>query len=130
MSYVGVSQDPGIIPPKGKKLGHRVRHATSRNQIHLTPLLFAPIPTDPQSPLKICPTCRVHHPVKTLHIWVDGGGSALVAGGVLQLLRRAGMDGFVLESSTTKPPTLRVGAGKTREAVDFANRTQVVYNFR
>lgn len=126
--YVGVTEDPDIIPPKGKKLGHTIRHATSRSGLHLTPLLFAPIPTEQDgNPPKVCPTCRTHHPVKTLHIWVDDTGTAIVSGGVLQLLRRAGMDGYTLEGSTKTPPALKVGQGKTRAEVDYSNRATVVY---
>ena len=76
---------------------------------------------------RVCPTCQTHHPVKTLHIWTGPGGEAMVSAGVLELLRRAGMGGFVLEGHTKKPPPLLVGRDG-RAVQDNRNRAQVVYH--
>lgn len=112
---------------KKKPLGHSLLHATDKNACRLVPLMWLPIETPPGQPVKICPTCRVHHPVKTMHIWIGPNGEALVSQGVLDLLQRAGMDGFALAGSTTTPPALRIGDGKTREQMDNSNRAQIIY---
>ena len=64
------------------------------------------------------------HPVKTLHIWVDDTGMAMVSQKMLDRLTSIGMDGFTLVSSTNDPPPLKLGAGIGRPEVDYDNRTQ------
>ena len=83
---------------ESNRRGHIVRHATSRSGMHLTPLLDQPIPTPAGQQIKVCVTCQVHHPCKTLHIWTDDKGDATVSDGVYELLKKVGMDGFVLQS--------------------------------
>lgn len=111
------------------RLGHQIRHATARSGMHLTPIMHKPIPDQPDgTPIKICPTCRVHHPVKTLHLYLDDTGSALVSDGVLDLLRSVGMDGFTQVGNTDKPPPLKLGSGQGRTEMDYENRSQVIYS--
>lgn len=118
------------MPKKKKAVGHRVRHTTDRMACRVTPIMSKPIPTPPGQKPKICPTCQIHHPVKCLHIWIEPDGSALISQGVLEMLQGVGMDGFVLEGATEKPPPLQIGTGKTRPAMDNANRAQVIYSMQ
>lgn len=108
------------------KLGHVVRHLTARSGVHLTPIMSIPMIDHSNSPTSICPSCHVWHPVKTLHIWVDDTGKAMISQGVLDLLNLATppMDDFALEGSTTDPPPLKAGAGIGRPEVDYENRAQ------
>lgn len=124
-----VAKDVEVMPAKGVALGHKIVHATSRSQIHLTPIMSMPIPIPTDgSPVKICPTCQVNHPVKTLHIYVDDVGCATVSGGVLLLLKGVGMDGYTQQGHTDNPPPLKIGQGKTRKQMDYSNRAQVIYS--
>lgn len=111
-----------------KKSGHQLRHPEARNQCYLVPLLGKPLPTPPGQPVKICPTCRVHHPVKVLHLWLGPAGECLVSDGVLTELKAAGMAGFVLAGHTDDPPPLVIGDGRSRAAMDHDNRAQVIYS--
>ena len=116
-----------LLTRESNRRGHYIVHATSRSQLHLTPILSIPMVDVPNSPTSICPTCQVWHPVKTLHIYVDDVGKATVSAGVLKLLKKAGMDGFVEQGSTKKPPPLKIGQGATRQKIDYSNRAQVIY---
>jgi hypothetical protein len=51
----------------------------------------------------------------------------MVSKGVYDLLKKAGMDGFALESTTKEPPTLRIGRNGHRVQVDNENRKQHIY---
>lgn len=109
--------------------GFKLRHATDRNCIRVVPIMTMPIPTAAGHIVKVCPTCQIHHPVKCLHLGLGPAGEVMVSKGVLDLMqgRAEGMDGFTLEGSTKKPPTLRVGRNADRAQVDNENRAQVVY---
>ena len=109
--------------------GYTIRHALDRNCVRLVPIMSKPIPVAPNHIVPICPTGHVHHPVKTLHLWLGPAGECMISEGVLELLqgRVEGMDGFVLESVTDKPPPLRVGRNGDRAQVDNVNRKQHVY---
>ena len=113
--------------------GYNIVHATDRNCVRVVPVMSLPIDTSGKGGYKICPTCNIHHPVKSLHIWLDGDGKAMISKGVLDLLQKrttaeGGMDGFTLDGHTTKPPPLKLGRGGNRAEVDNENRKQVIYN--
>ena len=111
-------------------LGHVIRHGTDRNQIRVTPIMTLPVPTAPGQVPKRCPTCHVHHPVKSLHIWLGPSGEAIVSQGVLDLLqgRAEGLDGYTIVGHTNRPPALRVGKDADRAQIDNQNRSIIIYN--
>lgn len=104
-------------------VGIRIRHRTLRSCVALVPVLAKPYTTGPID----CPTCKVLHPVKTVHLWLDDTGTVLVSEGVLAELRMAGMPELEVLGQVGKPPPLRLGgpvlpAGGQRFKADFENR--------
>jgi hypothetical protein len=74
-----------------------------------------------------CPTCGVLHPVKAVHLWLNDAGECLVSEGVLEELRMAGMPDLVVVGAVDNPPTLQIGDGVNRAAVDQNNRQITQY---
>lgn len=75
----------------------------------------------------LCPTCRVAHVFKAVHLWLDGSGSCVVSQGVLDDLKLAGMPNMWAAGTVKNPPTLTVGHHVDRAEVDFRNRSQTIY---
>jgi hypothetical protein len=65
--------------------------------------------------LKKCPNCRIVHPVKTVHLWLDDTGACLVSTGVLEDLKSAGMPQLDIVGEVNKPPTLRLGMSREKQ---------------
>jgi hypothetical protein len=99
--------------------GIRIVHTTARNVVYLVPIMAKPFTG--QS-LDICPSCHLVHPVKTVHLWLDGAGSCIVSQGVLQDLVSAGMPDLSVVAEVVNPPALHFGPGVTREQIDNNNR--------
>ncbi len=115
-------------PVVKKKLGHNLRHKTARNSIVLVPIMSKPMGIAAGGTSdSICPTCQVFHPVKTLHIWTGPNGEVTLGSGILETLKKNGMEDFIQGDSTDKPPPLIIGAGVGRAGQDYANRSQVIY---
>lgn len=78
---------------KPKSRGIRIRHRTKRSGIALLAIYHKPLFGDSIYP---CPNCQVIHtdsygkPVKTVHLWLDDTGGAVVSQGVYVDLKRAG----------------------------------------
>lgn len=96
----------------------RVVHDTLRSCVALVPILAKPFFGDS---IKKCPNCQVIHPVKTVHLWLDDAGSALVSEGVLKDLKSAGMPNLTISAEVKSPPTLKIGI-MTRPEIDHKNR--------
>lgn len=96
-----------------------VRHPQAHSQIYLVPVASKPL----VRPF-VCPSCQVIHPVKTIHLWLDDKGEAIVSDGVLADLETAGLAKFNLtkEHHVPNPPTLHIAPGLRREEVDQRNR--------
>lgn len=81
---------PNIKP---KSRGIRIRHRTKRSGIALLPIFHKPLLGDSVYP---CPNCQVIHtdsygnPIKTVHLWLDDTGAAVVSEGVYADLAKAG----------------------------------------
>lgn len=99
--------------------GIRIAHTTARNVVYLVPIVSKPFTG--QS-LDQCPSCHLVHPVKTVHLWLDGAGSCIVSPGVLADLVSAGMPDLAVMATVEKPPPLNFGPGVSREAIDNGNR--------
>lgn len=99
--------------------GIRIAHDTVRNAVVLVPILAKPFTG--QS-IDTCPSCHLVHPVKTVHLWLDGAGSCIVSEGVLKELQSAGMPGLSVMGEVKNPPPLTFGPGATREQLDNRNR--------
>jgi len=105
----------------------QIRHRTKRGKIggqpHNVPVLSKPIRSFDQFGRLLerkCPTCGVHHPCKTVHLWLDDTGACLVSAGVLADLKLAGMPNLeVVGASSTAPP---IEINKPRALVDRNNR--------
>lgn len=105
----------------------QIRHRTKRSTIgglpHTVPNIDRPIRTvDRYGRLltRKCPTCGVHHPCKTTHLWLDDTGACLIAPPVLDELKAAGMpDLDVVGSSAIAPP---ISLNLPRSIVDRNNR--------
>ena len=110
--------------------GISVTHRTARSQMVLIPVLSKPFPPASRSATDPCPGCHLLHPCKTVHLWVDDRGTALVSEGVLADLRAAGMPELQVTGSTKRPPALRLGSGVTREQIDHGNRRMRIWNTR
>ena len=120
--------------------GIRIKHKTLHSGMYLVPLLHKPLYS--KNPPKVgkdeCPTCQVIHPVKTIHLHLEGDGSCIVSQGVLDALRTAGpedRDGLKfseleVDGEVKNPPPLQIGNGKVRAEVDQENRkiTQFIPN--
>ena len=97
--------------------------------------MWLPIPTAPNHTVKICPTCHIHHPVKSLHIGLGPDGDATISDGVLELLKKVGpaqglpaMDGYTVESVVKDPPPLKLGKTTNRAQIDNENRATIMYS--
>lgn len=101
--------------------GIRIAHTTARNVVYLVPIVAKPFTGDSLNN-DPCPTCHMVHVVKTVHLWLDGAGSAIVSEGVLKDLQSAGMPDLVVMAEVLKPPPLHFGAGAKREQIDNGNR--------
>lgn len=99
-------------------VGVRVKHSTLRNCVHVVPVLKKPYADGGF----ICPTCQILHPVKAVHLWLDATGTCLVSEGVLEELKLAGLPDLTVIGATPNPPSLVVGRGVSRAAVDNKNR--------
>lgn len=97
--------------------GIRIAHQTAKNVIYTVPIMSKPFTG--QS-LDLCPTCRIVHPVKTVHLWLDGAGSCIVSKGVLEDLKLAGMPALTVMAEVLNPPPLKLGVA--REQLDNGNR--------
>lgn len=98
--------------------GIRIGHRTLRSCVALVP-----IPTKPftGASLRKCPNCLVVHTHKTVHLWLDDVGSAIVSQGVLADLRAAGMPNLDILAEVKAPPPLTIGRN-SRPEVDHKNR--------
>lgn len=99
--------------------GIRVAHTTARNSVVLVPIMSKPFSGDS---LDQCPSCHLIHPVKTVHLWLDGAGSCIVSEGVLADLQSAGMPDLAVMGEVANPPPLNFGPGVSREQIDNGNR--------
>ena len=85
--------------------GILVRHPTFKGGLMVVPLI-----TKPLTPPMACLTCQTTHPVKTLHLNIDGNGECLVSEGVLALMQEAGaLPPFTIQGSTSHPPAQTIG---------------------
>jgi len=105
----------------------QIRHRTMRGTIggmpHTVPILSKPIRSfDRFGKLleRKCPTCGVHHPCKTVHLWLDDTGACLVSSGVLDDLRLAGMPNLDTVGASNVAPSIEIN--KPRAIVDRNNR--------
>jgi hypothetical protein len=58
-----------------------------------------------------CPTCKVQHFNKSIHLRLDSEGDVIVTEGVYEmLLREVGLAGMTAENRVDKPPPMRIGA--------------------
>lgn len=72
-----------------------------------------PIWTKPIRGLRrLCPTCNIIHPVKTVHLWLDSAGRCLVSKGVLEDLKRAGMPDLSVVATIVDPPPIKIGVDR------------------
>ena len=106
--------------------GIRIAHIKARNVVYLVPIVAKPFVGDSLNN-DPCPTCHQVHPVKTVHLWLDGAGSCIVSEGVLEDLKSAGMPDLVVLATVPKPPPLAFGGGIRREQLDNGNRKIVRY---
>ena len=120
---------------KGTPESFRLRYTgsepavTNGTRIHLVPLPGKDLHvhlTPEQIKKDICPTCRVVHPVKTIHLWLDSSNTVLVSRGVKESIEKdypGGLEAaeLMLDGGTTKPPELKVGDGKNRREIDQEN---------
>lgn len=74
-----------------------------------------------------CPTCNIHHPVKSVHLMLDDRGECLVSEGVLGELQLAGMPDLTVVGHVDNPPPLKIGKGATRAGIDHDNRAITQY---
>jgi len=105
----------------------QIRHRTKRSSIgglpHTVPNIDRPIRTvDRFGKLltRICPTCGVHHPCKTTHLWLDDTGAALISPGVLCELQAAGMPDLDVVGGSVSAPSISLNV--PRAIVDRDNR--------
>lgn len=99
--------------------GVRIVHATAKNTVVLVPILAKPFTGQSLDP---CPSCHLVHPVKTVHLWLDGAGTCIVSTGVLEDLKSAGMPELSVLAEVAKPPPLNFGPGVSRAQIDNNNR--------
>lgn len=115
-----VVSNPGEVPDNTGPIGFQLRHKEGSWGMHLVPLAHIPMLAP-----DMCPTCKVTHMVKTVHLQLEPGGTVIVSSGVYQDLQKAGLDNFDLEyvKAVRNPPPLRLGRkGTTRAEVDYKNR--------
>lgn len=94
-------------------VGIRIRHLTKRfPEVALVPVISKPFFG---ASLDTCPTCRVIHPCKTVHLWLDDMGSCLVSQGVLDDLLAAGMPELQVIGGTESPPDLDIGMPRQKQ---------------
>ena len=60
-----------------------------------------------------CPTCRVVHMNKVIHIRIDSEGYGIVSYETLELLRQSGMPGLTYENEVANPPAQGVALDPT-----------------
>lgn len=86
--------------------GTRIRHTGGlANVCYTVPVVAKPYTTGPID----CPTCGVLHPLKTVHLWLEPDGTCIVADGVLNELRMAGMPQLETVNRVENPPPLQLG---------------------
>lgn len=117
------------------KLAYRLRYTGSKQMvpgqvnIHLVPLpgknLHVHMSKE-QIAKDICPTCRMVHQVKTVHLWLDQNGSCLVSAGVLESIRKDYPGGLAaaelkIVGGTDTPPALTLNGRVSRRQVDQNN---------
>lgn len=90
---------------------------------HTVPVMSKPIVSFDHNGKRIypiCPTCHVHHPVKTVHLWLDEKGEMMVSAGVLADLKLAGMPDLTITNGCLAPPSISLN--KPRSIVERDNR--------
>lgn len=106
--------------------GFRLRHKTQSSGMVLVPIMSMPFPP----PHDLCPTCRLAHPVKTIHLSLEMG-TVIVSQGVLAQLRSAGaldeLGDFTYDQVVVNPPPLRMTGRQSRAEIDQANRAIIVH---
>ncbi len=114
---------------KGKPLGIRIRHTKFKAvpgsvNVHLVPLLWAPQkPENMVAGKDECNLCQIIHPCTYVHLHLDDVGSCLVSTGVLDQLKKAGLELHELEvvGSVDNPPPLRLDGKTDRRQLDQEN---------
>lgn len=128
---LGINEDVPAKDEHGENLGYRVRSTTATSRVVVVPIMSKPYKKKSTGQLMpfMCPTCRIAHPVKSVHLWLDDTGSVIVSKGVLEELKSAGLENYdlVAEGAVTKPPPLQAGHGTTRAEIDQQNRKIVQY---
>lgn len=104
---------------KGTPAGHRIRHKTQMFGMYLIPLLEKPFPKP-----DLCPTCKVVHNCKTVHLHLEGNGTCIISQGVLESIGsyRLEIHGFEYDQVVVEPPPLNLAQYKSRAEADHANR--------
>lgn len=105
-----------------KREGIEVVHRTARST-----MIVVEVNARPYAEPILCPTCRIAHVFKAVHLWLDDRGACVVSKGVLADLKLAGMPGLRVGHTVKNPPTLTVGHHVDRAEVDYRNRAQSVY---
>lgn len=106
-----------------KREGIEVRHQTARST-----MIVVEVQKRPYGEPILCPTCKVAHVFKAVHLWLDDRGACVVSQGVLGDLKLAGMPSLRVSGIVRNPPTLTVGHKVDRAEVDYRNRAQTIYN--
>ncbi len=57
-----------------------------------------------------CPTCKLNHRNKAIHLRLDSNGDVIVAEGVYEKLLTVGLAGMEAVNQIAKPPPMNVGA--------------------
>jgi hypothetical protein len=114
--------------------GIRIQHRWKRSQIDLFVMLDTPIQrlTSDKRPQE-CSICHVVHPFKTIHIWLDDSGSAIISRGVFDAMstRWTGPPEYDVVGEVGKPPPLKIGKGaKPREAQDQEARKVTIHKLK
>jgi len=65
---------------------------------------------EPMERRRICPTCRVDHRVKAIHLHLDAQGDVIVSKEVYEKLLLLQLAGLEVANEVENPPPLRVGA--------------------
>ena len=104
---------------KPRTEGIKVRFTGPNMGLALIPLPHMPMGKD--SLISPCPPCGVIHLVKTIHLWLDDQGHAVVSQKVLDAFIAAGLPQLEIIERVKNPPTLRLGR-YARPVVDYANR--------
>ena len=103
-----------------------IEHASIRSNRmpHLVPVLSKPtVATRADGSRFVRPCiCGTKHPCKTVHLYFDARGQAMVSPGVLADLRLAGMPDLTIVGTESAPPPIQMGGLDSRLLVDQRNR--------